>query len=277
VVGEVNSGRLSRTRDADGLGERGECDDAELLALIRSQPLRSAQRAAACEVLVKRYESLVRQCARRYRNSPESEEDLMQVGYVGLVKAINNFDPAREVGLAAYALPCISGEIKRHFRDKRWQVHVKRSVQEQVLTVRKTRDGLRQQLGKEPGDSEVAYAAGLTTEQVIEAGQAEQVFRPHSLDAPVSADLEAATLADLMGQEDPAIEQALHMEAIASHWHELPRRQQRILTMRFYGNMTQEEIGRAVGISQMHVSRLLTAALAYLRQCLTGPAADHQD
>ena len=145
VAGEVDNGRPRRTRDAAGWGE---CDDAELLALVRSQPLGSAQRVAACEVLVKRYESLVRQCVRRYRNSPEPEEDLMQTGYVGLVKAINNFDPTREVGLAAYALPCVSGEIKRHFRDKRWQVHVKRSVQEQMLIVRKTREGLIQQLGK---------------------------------------------------------------------------------------------------------------------------------
>jgi RNA polymerase sigma-B factor len=93
----------------------------------------------------------------------------------------------------------------------------------------------------------------------------------------VSAELGAETLGELMGQDDAAIEQALAMEAIASHWNELPKRQQRILTMRFYGNMTQEEIGRAVGVSQMHVSRLLAAALAYLRKCLTGPATDQQD
>ena len=261
---------------AGGPGGRGERTDDELLALVRSQPLGSAQRAAACEVLVRRYEGLVRKCARRYR-SPEPEEDLMQAGYVGLVKAINNFDPGREVGLAAYAQPCISGEIKRHFRDKRWQVHLKRSLQEQVLAVRKTRDGLRQDLGKEPGHGEVADAAGLTTGQVLEVGQAELVFRPFSLDAPVSAELGAETLGELMGQEDAAIEQALAMEAVASHWHELPRRQQRILTMRFYGNMTQAQIGQAVGISQMHVSRLLTAALAHLRTRLTGPAPDQQD
>jgi len=251
-------------------------EDAELLALVRSQPLDSAQRAAACEVLVKRYEHLVRKCARRYRG-PEPEEDLIQAGYVGLLKAISNFDPGRDVGLAAYAQPCISGEIKRHFRDKRWQVHLKRSLQEHVLTVRKTRDGLRQDLGKEPSPGEIADAAGLTTDEVREVGQAELVFRPFSLDAPVSAELGAETLGELMGQDDAAIEQALAMEAVASHWHELPKRQQRILTMRFYGNMTQAEIGQAVGISQMHVSRLLAAALAYLRKCLTGPATDQQD
>ena len=262
---------------AGGPGGRGERDDAALLALVRSQPLGSARRAAACELLVKRYGSLVRQCVRRYRHSPEPEEDLMQVGYVGLLKAINNFDPGRDTGLAAYAQPCITGEIKRHFRDKRWQVRLRRSLQERVLMVRKTRDGLRQDLGKEPGHREVARAAGLTTEQVIEAGQAELAFRAHSLDAPVAAEPEAETLGDLIGQEDAGIEQVLDMEAVASHWNELPQRQQRILTMRFYGNMSQEEIGQVVGVSQMHVSRLLAAALAYLRQRLTGRAADRQD
>jgi RNA polymerase sigma-B factor len=261
---------------AGGPNGWAERDDAELLALVRSQPLDSAQRAVACEELVKRYEHLVRKCARRYRG-PEPEEDLIQAGYVGLLKAINNFDPGRDVGLAAYAQPCISGEIKRHFRDKRWQVHLKRSLQEQVLAVRKTRDNLRQELGKEPGHGEIAHATGLTADEVLEVGQAELVFRPFSLDAPVSDELGAETLGELTGQEDAAIEQALAMEAIASHWNELPKRQQRILMMRFYGNMTQAEIGRAVGVSQMHVSRLLAAALAYLRKRLTSPAPDQQD
>jgi RNA polymerase sigma-B factor len=242
--------------DGGGWGER---TDAELLELVRSLPSGSTQRAAACEVLVKRYEHLVRKCVRRYRG-PEPEEDLMQTGYIGLLKAINNFDPGRDVGLAAYAQPCITGEIKRHFRDKRWQVHL-----------------LRQELGKEPGHGDIARAAGLTTDEVLEVGQAELVFQPFSLDAPVSAELGAETLGELTGQEDTAIEQALVMEAIATHWNELPKRQQRILTMRFYGNMTQAEIGQAVGISQMHVSRLLAVALAYLRKCLTGPASDQQD
>jgi RNA polymerase sigma-B factor len=275
AAGEGMAG-ASAEPDAGGPDGWGKRTDAELLALVRSQPLDSAQRAAACEVLVKRYEHLVRKCVRRYR-SPEPEEDLMQTGYVGLLKAINNFDPGRDVGLAAYAQPCISGEIKRHFRDKRWQVHLKRSLQEQVLEVRKTRDSLRQELGKEPGHGDIARAAGLTTDEVLEVGQAELVFQPFSLDAPVSSELGADTLGELTGQEDTAIDQALAMEAIASHWNELPKRQQRILTMRFYGNMTQAEIGQAVGISQMHVSRLLAVALAYLRKCLTASASDQQD
>src|SRR5215813_3019195 len=104
----------------------GKLSDSELLGLVQSQPHGSEQREAACAVLVERYQALVRSCVLRYRDSPEPTEELMQVGYVGLLKAINNFDPAVGGSLAAYAQPCVSGEIKRHFRDKRWQVHVKR-------------------------------------------------------------------------------------------------------------------------------------------------------
>src|SRR5579875_2555777 len=110
--------------------ESAQASDQELVRLVQSLPRQSLERDAACQQLVARYQSLVRHCAQRYRQSPESQEELMQVGYVGLLKAINNFDPAVGRNLAAYAQPCISGEIKRHFRDKRWQVHVKRSVQE---------------------------------------------------------------------------------------------------------------------------------------------------
>ena len=106
--------------------------DPELVKLVQSLPRDSEQRNAACEKLIGRYESLVRACAQRYRHSPESPEELMQVGYVGLLKAINNFDPSFGSNLASYAQPCIAGEIKRHFRDKRWHVHVKRSTQEPV-------------------------------------------------------------------------------------------------------------------------------------------------
>src|SRR6266704_2875711 len=117
----------------DELEQRG---DAELLDLIRSLPRESRLRETACEVLVTRYRPLVRSCVRRFQNSPEPYEDLLQVGYVGLIKAINNYNPDAGTGLAGYALPCVSGEIKRYFRDKRWQVHVKRSLQELRLAAR---------------------------------------------------------------------------------------------------------------------------------------------
>ncbi len=247
-----------------------EQDDSELLEVIRTQPAESAQRAAACEILVLRYKSLVRSCVRRYRDSPEPVEELMQVGYVGLLKAINNFDPAFGGILAAYAQPCISGEIKRHFRDKRWQVHVKRPVQELLLEVRKARAGLTQDLGHAPTEEELATHLGVSIDEIRDANRADMIFHPHSLDAPVSAEDDSATLGDLLGEEDPQVEHTLDMEAVTRHWNELPEREQHILAMRFYGNMTQAEIGQKLGVSQMHVSRLLARALGYLRERLLG-------
>jgi len=260
-------------RDVQALARQG---DQELFGLLRSLSATSARREAVCEVLVRRYEFLVRAAVARYRNSPEPAEDLMQVGYLGLIKAINNFDPQFGSGLRAYAEPCISGEIKKHFRDKRWQVHVQRPAQEYMLVVRQTRAQLSQELGRLPADSEVALAAGLSAEQLGEAEGAELAFRLRSLDAPVAAGDEAEPLGELIGAEDPDIERTLDMDAVWAHFPELPVRQQRILTMRFYGNMTQAEIGQRLGISQMHVSRLLAGALSYLRQCLLGEVAPEQ-
>jgi RNA polymerase sigma-B factor len=251
--------------------DAADCDDGQLLTLIRTRPHGDDARERACEVLVSRYESLVRSCVHRYRDTPELVEDLMQVGYVGLLKAINNFDPAIGGNLAAYAQPCISGEIKRHFRDKRWQVHVKRSAQELLLQVRKARGELAQELGRSPSDKELAQHLRVSLEDLLDARRADMVFHSHSLDAPLYGDEDRTSLADLLGQEDPQVEHTLDMESVLAHWNDLPKREQRILTMRFYGNMTQTEIGERLGISQMHVSRLLARALGYLRDRVLGP------
>ena len=251
-----------------------ECDDGALLEYIRTRPAGDDMRALACEVLVARYESLVRSCVHRYRDTPELVEDLMQVGYIGLLKAINNFDPTIGGSLAAYAQPCISGEIKRHFRDKRWQVHVKRSAQELLLQVRKARGELAQQLGRSPRDEELARHLGCTIDELLDARRADMVFHSHSLDAPLYGDEDRTSLSDLLGQEDPQVEHTLDMESVLTHWNDLPKREQRILAMRFYGNMTQTEIGDRLGISQMHVSRLLARALGYLRDCLLNERDD---
>jgi RNA polymerase sigma-B factor len=249
-----------------GPGHDDQRTDEQLLSVIRSQPASSPQRDAACEVLVGRYQSLVRSCATRYRRSPEPREDLMQVGYVGLLKAINNFDPGVGRSLAAYAQPCITGEIKRYFRDKRWQVHVERPVQERLLELREAIRQLTQQLGRGPSHPELASHLGFSETEVREALQADLLLQPASLDAPLAGQPETANLADLLGEEDPHMEHTLSMQALAAHWDELPRREQRILLMRFYGDMTQAEIGRTLGISQMHVSRLLAHALSFLRE-----------
>src|SRR5271170_532416 len=249
-----------------------ELSDNELLVRARTLPRDSALRGDICAILVDRYERLVRSCVRQYRGSPEPTEDLMQVGYVGLLKAINNYDPEVGDSLAAYAQPCVSGEIKRHFRDKRWQIHVRRSAQELLLELRKANEDLTHQLGREPAEDELAERLGVSEDDMREARQADLVFSTYSLDAPLSDREDPALLADVLGDDDPGVAHTIDMESVNAHWDELPEREQRILVMRFYGNLTQTEIGDRLGISQMHVSRLLARALAHLKSKLVDPS-----
>ncbi len=247
--------------------------DDDLLARCREHPRDSRARAAACEVLVRRYTPLVRACVRQYRDSPESADDLMQVGYLGLLKAIGNYDPAFGNGLRAYAVPCITGEIKRHFRDKRWQVRVTRPVQELLLEMRGAVEDLTHELGRLPNEGELSRRLGVTPDELREARKAADAFSALSLDAPAGGDDDPAELGDLLGGEDARVAHAVDMDAVVRHWGDLPRREQRILILRFYGNLTQEEVAARLGISQMHVSRLQARALARLREWLLGPAA----
>jgi RNA polymerase sigma-B factor len=258
--------------DAGSRAELKELSDNALLAKVRALPRDNELRAAACEIIVERYQKLVRSCVRQYRGSPEPTEDLMQVGYVGLLKAINNYDPELGDSLSAYAQPCVSGEIKRHFRDKRWQIHVRRSAQELLLELRKATEELTQQLGRAPGEIELAERLGVSQDDMQEARQADLVFSTYSLDAPLSDRDDPALLADMLGDDDPGVAHTIDMEAVSAHWEELPEREQRILVMRFYGNLTQTEIGERLGISQMHVSRLLARALSHLKSRLLDPA-----
>ncbi len=251
-------------QDLSGLGDR------ELLALAGSLPRSGQRRAAAVDLLVARYRKLVASCVQRYSRSPQPTEDLMQVGYVGLLKAINRFDPALGFSLAAYAGPCITGELKRHFRDKSWQLRVGRELQERVLELRQAEHVLTQQLGRVPTDSELAGDLGVGAADVREARQAELVLQPMSLDEPVRGQPGAASLSDLLGEEDPRLEHVLGMQAIATHWGELPVREQQIMVLYYYRGMTQTQIGQRLGVSQMQVSRLLARALSYLRPLLFG-------
>jgi RNA polymerase sigma-B factor len=211
---------------------------------------------------------------RPYRNSPEAADDLMQVGFVGLLKAINNFDPAFGNELKAYAAPTISGEIKRHFRDKRWQVRVTRPVQELLLEMRGSIEQLTHELGRRPTDDELAERLGVTPADLREARQAAEGMSALSLDAPAGAGEDAADLGELLGGDDASLAQAEDMEAVSSLWEQLPRREQRILLMRFYGNLTQEEVAAQLGISQMHVSRLQARGLARLREWMAEPTEE---
>jgi RNA polymerase sigma-B factor len=252
-------------RDLAGL------DDLELLAIFRSLPRSSGRRAAACEVLVARHGALVRACAGRYRRGAEPAGDLMQVGYLGLIKAISGFDPAAGGSLAAYAQVTVSGELKRYFRDKAWPVHVARPAQELVLEVRAATEQLSQDLGRVPAEPDLARYLDVTPAELRRAQTAEMALLPRSLDAPLGGDGDARA-ADRLGAEDPAIERMLGMHAVAAHWGELPVRERRVLAMRFWGDMTQAQIGAQLGVSQMQVSRLLSRALSYLRPRVLGLA-----
>jgi RNA polymerase sigma-B factor len=247
-----------------------ELDDRELLGIAGSLPRFGQRRMAACELLVVRYRYLVRSCVQRYSRGPEPAEDLLQVGYVGLVAAINNFDPAVGCSLATYARSHINGEIKRYFRDKRWQVHVVRPVKELVMQARTASWQLAQELGRMPTESDLAASLGVSGHDLRNAQLAEMAFEPSSLDAPLSGQPGTALLADLLGEEDPQMDHMLDMQAVATHWGELSPHEQKILLMRFYGGMTQDKIGQQLGISQMQVSRLLGRALGYLRPRLLG-------
>jgi RNA polymerase sigma-B factor len=243
-------------------------DEQALLGLVRSLPPASERRAAACELLVTRHQGLVRSCVRPYLRSPEPAEDLMQVAYVGLLKAIGNFEPAIGCSLATYARPCISGELKRHFRDKRWQVRVKRPVQELVLQVREATWRLAQELGRTPTETDIAQHLGVSGDDLRQARRAELAFWPDSLDAPLAGQASMIILADVLGEEDPRMEHMLGMQAVAAHWGELPAREQEILLMDFRGGLTQTQIGQELRMSQMQVSRLRTRALGHLRSRL---------
>jgi RNA polymerase sigma-B factor len=247
-----------------------ELDDRELLGIAGSLPRFGQRRMAACELLVVRYRYLVRSCVQRYNRGPEPAEDLMQVGYVGLVAAINNFDPAFGCSLATYARSHINGEIKRYFRDKRWHVHVVRPVKELVTQARTATWQLAQELGRIPTESDLAASLGVSGHDLRNAQLAEMAFEPSSLDAPLSGQPGTALLADLFGEEDPQMDHMLDMQAVATHWGELSAHEQKILLMRFYGGMTQDKIGQQLGISQNQVSRLLGRALGYLRPRLLG-------
>jgi RNA polymerase sigma-B factor len=242
--------------------------DDELFRLYRDGPEGGRQREEACEALVRRYTPLVRACVRPFRTSPESADDLMQVGFLGLVKAIRGFDPAFGNKLRSYAVPCISGELKRHFRDKRWQVRVPRQLQELLLEMRTATEALTRELGHLPGNAELASRLGVTPDELREARLAAEGLSALSLDAPVGDSADSAELGEMLGEYDTSIEQVTDMAAVERHWDELPEREQQILILRFYGNRSQEEVAARLGISQMHVSRLQARALTFLRERL---------
>src|SRR5215211_6093715 len=216
----------------------------------------------AREELVERFLPLARELAARYAYTEEPLDDLLQVASVGLLKAIDRFEPRRGTKFTSYAAPTILGELKRHFRDKGWSLHVPRDLQERALAVSRETEALSKQLGRSPKVREVAAVLGCSIEDVLEAQEAAASYESASLDAPTARDDgESAALVDLLGDEDSAYELVESRDAIASTWRTLPDVERKVLELRFMHDLTQREIGERIGYSQMHVSRLLRRAL----------------
>ncbi|MGE7385755.1 SigB/SigF/SigG family RNA polymerase sigma factor [Streptomyces sp. NPDC004126] len=211
--------------------------------------------------------SLVKYAARRFRGRSEPMEDIVQVGTIGLIKAINRFDPERGVEFTTFAMPTISGEIKRFFRDTSWAVKVPRRLQELRIDSAKAHDALEQDLGREPTDAEMARELDVTPEEFSEGRKAAGAYSARSLDAPVQEDSEhdpAAERASL-GEEEPAYDRIECLESLKPMLAVLPERERELLSLRFGQELTQSEIGARLGLSQMHVSRLLNRTLTRLR------------
>ena len=227
------------------------------------------QRMGAREELVHLHLPLVEHFARRFRNRGEPYDDLVQVGTIGLIKAIDRFDSARGVEFSTYATPTIVGEIKRHFRDKGWAIRVPRRLQELRISISNATAELTQDLGRSPTISELASRVGITDEEVIEGLESANAYTTLSLDAPESTEDSALSMLDALGEIDQALEHVENRETIKPLLEQLDPRAKQILTLRFFRGMTQSQIAAEIGVSQMHVSRLLTRTLAQLRESLT--------
>jgi RNA polymerase sigma-B factor len=251
IAGDDSSGEEERVRArlmfaelADGLPEGRERDR------VREQ-------------LITMHLPLVRFLARRYANRGEPMDDLVQAGCIGLVKAVDRFDPSRGLEFSTYAAPTILGEIRRHFRDRTWAVHVNRGLQEMVTAVTRARAELTQALGRAPTVAETAELLGRGEEEVLAALDCASAYTAESFETPVGDEL---TLGDTLGGSDAGLDDVEMHESLRPMLDRLPTREQRILQLRFYGNHTQSQIAAQLGISQMHVSRLLARTLTQLRE-----------
>ncbi|GAB3593320.1 hypothetical protein GCM10027446_15470 [Angustibacter peucedani] len=234
----------------------------ELSALDPSDPRRAALR----DQVVEAHLPLVRFLAARYRHLGEPLDDLVQVGTIGLIYAVDRFDPTRGTELASYATPTILGEIKRYFRDRTWAVRVPRRLQELQRRLIDARTELTQRLGRAPTVDEIAAHLGIDQEDALEALEAQQAYSTVSFDGPVEVVTPSVTVVDT------ALEDVVDRESLRPLLHRLPAREKRILVLRFFRGLTQSEIAQELGISQMHVSRLLSRTVDELRRGLDDTA-----
>jgi len=252
--------RGAQQGDGMGAANSDRADERWLFARYQRHGDRAAQ-----EALVNRFLPLARQLARRYARSSEPLEDLVQVASLGLLKAIDRFDPTRATAFSSFAVPTILGELKRHFRDKGWALRVPRDLQELALRVERVSDDLESVLGRAPTSDEIARRIGVSTERVLDAREASAAYRADSLDRPRD-DAEAGDLVDVIGVEDPGYHLADEAATVERLMSVLSDRDREVLRLRFAEDLTQSEIGARLGVSQMHISRLIRDAVGQLRE-----------
>ena len=236
-----------------------------LFRRLKALPPEDPERERLRTELIEDHMPYARHVALRYGGHGELAEDFVQVAYLALVKAVDNFDPERGTAFLGYATPVIIGEMKKYFRDATWDVHVPRAMQEMTQAVRTAVDQFTRERSRSPTVAEIAQQVGVTSELVAEALVAAGVYTITSLDRPMKGEAVPASLADFIGAEDPGIESVIERTAVKPLIAALDERDRQILMMRYFQNMTQREIGAQLGYSQMHVSRLLTAIFARLR------------
>ncbi|MDQ6649390.1 MAG: RNA polymerase sigma factor SigF [Actinomycetota bacterium] len=240
----------------------------ELFAQLAQMDKEDARRSRIRDELVEMHLPLVEYLARRFRNRGEPLDDLVQVATIGLIKSVDRFDLERGVEFSTYATPTVVGEIKRHFRDKGWAIRVPRRLQELKLALTKATSELSQRNGRSPTVSELAGHLGMSEEEVLEGLESANAYSAVSLDAPDGGDDDSPAVADSLGVMDDSLEGVEYRESLKPLLERLPAREKKILMLRFFGNMTQSQIAGELGISQMHVSRLLARTLAQLREGL---------
>jgi len=249
-------------------GERAGHDRVrarDMFASLARSDLSAVSRQRVRDELVEMHLPLVEYLARRFRNRGEPLDDLVQVATIGLIKAVDRFDLDRGVEFSTYATPTIVGEIKRHFRDKGWAIRVPRRLQELKLSLAKATSELSQRNGRSPTVGELASHLRMSEEDVLEGLESANAYSAVSLDAPDTGDDENHAVADTLGITDESLEGVEYRESLKPLLGQLPAREKRILLLRFFGNMTQSQIAAELGISQMHVSRLLARTLTQLR------------
>ncbi|MCY1145700.1 SigB/SigF/SigG family RNA polymerase sigma factor [Actinoplanes sp. Pm04-4] len=237
---------------------------SELIAAMVALPAGHPCRAALRDRTIEAWLPLTRHLAQRYAGRGEPVDDLFQVGVVGLIKAVDRFQADRGIDFIGYAIPTIMGEIKRHFRDRTWSVRVPRRLQELRLAITAANNELTTKLGRAATVTDVAAHLGVTEEEVLEGLEGARAYNATSLSTPVSAE-GTTELGDTLGGEDREYEMTEFRIALGPALATLDEREQKIIHLRFYGNLTQTQIAEHVGVSQMHVSRLLTKALVKLR------------